>query len=104
MPYGNLLKKHYNTKIAIQGIDYPATLTGNLEPDGANAKGIKKMRDIVIEATEKCPNSKIVISGYSQGAAVVHGAAKRWSAAIVSRVNAAVTFGDTRYVIFYFLS
>ncbi|KAJ2970233.1 hypothetical protein NUW58_g9758 [Xylaria curta] len=39
---------------------------------------------------------KLVLSGYSQGAALVHAATKQLPAAVLNKVAAAVTYGDTR--------
>lgn len=47
-----------------------------------------------MKATSKCPNSAIVMSGYSQGAQVVHNAADQLGPASMSHVKAIVTFGD----------
>jgi cutinase len=47
-----------------------------------------------VQAVTKCPSTKIVVSGYSQGAQLVHTATQRLSAAAANRVTAIVTFGD----------
>ena len=47
-----------------------------------------------MQAVSKCPSTKIVVSGYSQGAQLVHTATQRLSAANAARVSAVVTFGD----------
>jgi cutinase len=42
-----------------------------------------------------CPDTKLILTGYSQGAMVVHNAASKLKAAgKISSVVAAVTFGD----------
>ncbi|EEY19848.1 cutinase [Verticillium alfalfae VaMs.102] len=45
-------------------------------------------------AASQCPNTRIVLSGYSQGAQLVHNAAEQISAAVTARVTAVLTFGD----------
>jgi predicted esterase len=50
------------------------------------------MTDVIWTAS-RCPSTKIVLSGYSQGAQLVHNAAVRTSAANAARV-AAGTFDD----------
>ncbi|KAF3358188.1 DNA replication complex GINS protein PSF2 [Verticillium dahliae VDG1] len=47
-----------------------------------------------LAAVTQCPNTKIVLSGYSQGAQLVHNAAEQISAAVTARVTAVLTFGD----------
>lgn len=43
---------------------------------------------------DKCPDSKITMSGYSQGGQVVHKAAQQLSAAAKEKVSSVVIFGD----------
>jgi hypothetical protein len=49
---------------------------------------------LVEQAAKKCPNTKIVMSGYSQGAMLVHNAAKAIPAETAQKVAAVVNFGD----------
>lgn len=49
------------------------------------------MASLVKQALSQCPNTKVVLGGYSQGAMVVHNAASSLSA---DQVKAAVLFGD----------
>ncbi|GLB35408.1 putative catalyzes the hydrolysis of cutin, a polyester that forms the structure of plant cuticle [Lyophyllum shimeji] len=74
------------------GIPYPADIAGFLA--GGDQGGATTMADDVTAKASACPNTKIVISGYSQGAQVTHLAAGKLSSAVQSRVNAAVVFGD----------
>ena len=50
----------------------------------------------VRQTATRCPNTKIVLAGYSQGAQLVHNAAVRTSAANAARVAAVVVFGDPK--------
>ena len=50
------------------------------------------MANLVKTAKSQCPNDKIVVSGYSQGAMVVHNAFKQGISA--SDVAGALMFGD----------
>jgi cutinase len=43
---------------------------------------------LILQAASKCPSTKIVVSGYSQGAQLVHTATQRLSAAQAARVSA----------------
>ncbi|KAG5652787.1 hypothetical protein H0H81_003667 [Sphagnurus paluster] len=52
------------------------------------------MANSVTAQATACPNTKIFISGYSQGAQVAHLAAGQLSADVQKRVNGAVVFGD----------
>lgn len=49
----------------------------------------------MIQTTIKqCPNTKIVMSGYSQGGQLVHNAAKLLPASTMAAVSSVVIFGD----------
>jgi cutinase len=79
-------------RLAIQGVTYPANVFGFLA--GGDAAGATTMFNLINQAATRCPSTKIVVSGYSQGAQLVHTATQRLSAATAARVNAVVTFGD----------
>lgn len=53
------------------------------------AAGSPGMENLVQQAISQCPDTKIALGGYSQGAMVVHKAAKS-----LNQVAAAVLFGD----------
>jgi cutinase len=55
-------------------------------------EGGKKMSDLVQSALSRCPGTKIIVSGYSQGAMVVHSALR--NGVISSQIGGAVLFGD----------
>lgn len=50
------------------------------------------MRTLIKRAKSQCPNTKIIASGYSQGAEVVHNALS--DASVANLVSGAVLFGD----------
>ncbi|TGJ76822.1 hypothetical protein E0Z10_g10817 [Xylaria hypoxylon] len=83
------------TNVATQGVDYDGLIGGNYYPGGAPPWGIYDMQAIISSAAA-CPHSKIVVSGYSQGAAIVHRAVEGLAADIRARVTGVVTFGDTQ--------
>ncbi|KAK8098111.1 carbohydrate esterase family 5 protein [Apiospora kogelbergensis] len=85
-----------DARVAAQGVNYSASLLGNLASGGAPANEATQMATLVGQVASKCPSSSIVIAGYSQGAALVHRAAEKLTAAARARVAAAVTFGDTQ--------
>ncbi|KAH7635920.1 cutinase-domain-containing protein [Sordaria sp. MPI-SDFR-AT-0083] len=84
------------TNVVTEGIDYPALLSTNFLPGGADLGGISEMKRLLNKAATECPNSKIVVSGYSQGAALVHRAVESMSEAVKNKIVAAVTYGDTQ--------
>ncbi|TFK97296.1 cutinase-domain-containing protein [Pterulicium gracile] len=81
--------------ISIQGVNYSATVLGYLQ--GGDPAGSTTMTNLINQAASKCPSTKIVIGGYSQGAQVAHNAAARLSAATTARIVTAFGFGDPFY-------
>ncbi|KAF8163708.1 cutA, cutinase A [Crassisporium funariophilum] len=78
--------------LSFQGVDYPANIAGFLE--GGDPAGSITMANDVTSTASSCPNTKIVMAGYSQGAQLVHNAAKQLSTSVQNRVDAVVVFGD----------
>ncbi|KAI3325125.1 cutinase-domain-containing protein [Xylariaceae sp. AK1471] len=83
------------TNVATQGVDYYGFLEGNYYPGGAPPWGIYDMQAILTSAAA-CPHSKIIVSGYSQGAAIVHRAIEGLTPEVKARIAGVVTFGDTQ--------
>ncbi|KAH8166691.1 hypothetical protein CIB48_g1529 [Xylaria polymorpha] len=83
------------TNVATQGVDYYGLIGGNYYPGGAPPWGIYDMQAIITSAAT-CAHSKIVVSGYSQGAAIVHRAIEALPAETRARIAGVVTFGDTQ--------
>ncbi|POS82935.1 hypothetical protein EPUL_005606 [Erysiphe pulchra] len=79
-------------KVAVQGIDYKAKLTGFLK--GGDIEGSNELIEMANIAATKCPDSKLVLSGFSQGAQVVHRAVGGLSSDVSSKISAVVLFGD----------
>ncbi|MCJ1224341.1 hypothetical protein MMC12_000986 [Toensbergia leucococca] len=79
------------SQVAAQGVDYPAT-AATIATEGGN--GSTTMVDLVAQALSQCPTTKIVLSGYSQGGEVVHGAATSLSTTQTSAISSVVLFGD----------
>ncbi|KAF2786042.1 carbohydrate esterase family 5 protein [Melanomma pulvis-pyrius CBS 109.77] len=96
---GPQFKKALEEKIdsvAFQGVneeDYPATLAEYVRENGSEscADGLAATVDAYIS---KCPDSKIVVLGWSQGALCAHKGLNRISASALPQVKGLVTFGD----------
>jgi cutinase len=84
--------------IWIQGVggQYAANLEGNLAPDGAPSKAIAEMTSLLRLADSKCPGSKIVAGGYSQGAALAAAAIRDIGDNIRNKIVGTVLFGYTK--------
>ena len=78
-----------NDRVTVQGVDYAASAAGNINFGG---DGGQKMADLVKLAKSQCPSTKIIVSGYSQGAMVVHNTFSKGVSA--ADVSGAVMFGD----------
>ncbi|KAF2667078.1 cutinase-domain-containing protein [Microthyrium microscopicum] len=89
-PFIAALRKQIGaSRVTVQGVEYPATTTTLATGGGV---GPANMAADVKQALLQCPNTKIVLSGYSQGGEVVHNAFKQGITA--SQIAAAVMFGD----------
>ncbi|KAI3323659.1 carbohydrate esterase family 5 protein [Xylariaceae sp. AK1471] len=91
-----LIKALGASKVAIQGVTYGASLLTNVLPGGCDPTEAKNFATLLSGAANKCPSSKIVVSGYSQGAALLHAAVEQLASSVTARIYAAVTFGDTQ--------
>jgi len=79
-----------NNQVALQGVNYAADTAGDAD---MGAEGAPNLVSLVQQALKQCPSTKIALSGYSQGAMVVHYAVQK-SGLPVADVGAAVLFGD----------
>lgn len=89
-------------------VDYPATLTNYAN---SSAQGVSALTTQLTRQVAKCPDQKIVLAGFSQGAHVVLDvlggggggvlgkATPPISASIAGHVTAVATFGDPRHVV-----
>lgn len=63
-------------------------------PPVADLVTLANRASLVTQAFSQCPDTQVVMSGYSQGAQVTHLAAADLPAATMEKVSAVVTFGD----------
>lgn len=75
--------------VAVQGVDYPANIEGYLE--GGDRAGASRLADLTNQAASTCPDTQIVLSGYSQGAQVVHLGEAQIPAEVAAKVAAVVS-------------
>jgi len=94
-PTANGVKANFDS-VAVQGIDYGALLSTNFLPGGADPAGIAEMKDLIGQANSQCPDSMLVVGGYSQGAALTHRAVEDLPQDQKDQIVAAFTFGDTQ--------
>ncbi|PBP15383.1 hypothetical protein BUE80_DR013880, partial [Diplocarpon rosae] len=64
-PAGRALKGALGEdQVAVEGIDYAAAIRTNLLPGGADPAGVTEMRNLLVDAASKCPNSALLAGGY----------------------------------------
>jgi len=78
------------SSLTLQGVNYPASAAGNAD---CGADGGADMASEVTTILSRCPHTKIALSGYSQGACVVHNAAAS-QGLDDTKISAVVLFGD----------
>ncbi|TVY65673.1 Cutinase, partial [Lachnellula suecica] len=81
-------------QLAIQGVDYPADLVGFLA--GGSPIGGAVMAALINHTLTSCPTTPLVLSGYSQGAQVVHLATAALPSNTTSKIASVVLFGDPK--------
>ncbi|KAB8264762.1 cutinase-domain-containing protein [Aspergillus pseudonomiae] len=79
--------------LTFQGVNgYSASVESYLA--GGDAAGSKSMASDATEILTKCPDTKLIMSGYSQGCQVVHNAVEQLPAEIASKISSVLLFGD----------
>lgn len=81
------------TKVIPKARGYPVQYPASINTTGIS-QGAKDVITRLEKQSKDCPNEKFALVGYSQGAAVMHAAAKNISADIQSKIVALVMFGD----------
>lgn len=88
-----LIQEFGAENVAVQGVDdYSATIESNASMGSDGGPSMAKLGQ---QAISQCPNTKLVLSGYSQGATVTHYAVKQGGLP-VNDVAAVVLYGDPR--------
>ncbi|KAI1334836.1 cutinase [Xylariaceae sp. FL0016] len=82
--------------VATEGVDYGALLSTNFLPGGADLAGISTMKGLINDAASQCPDSTLLVGGYSQGAAMVHRVVEDLDTDVQDQIAGVVTFGDTQ--------
>ena len=88
--------------LGVQGVPYPATIAGYLEQgDPVGSATFGQMAD---QIASQCPDTKLVLSGYSQGAQLVHNGAAKVAPSTAAKVVAVVlckrcAHGRTMYLL-----
>ncbi|KAE8416447.1 cutinase-domain-containing protein [Aspergillus pseudocaelatus] len=79
--------------LSFQGVNgYSASVEGYLA--GGEAAGSKAMASQASDILSKCPDTKLVMSGYSQGCQIVHNAVEQLPAEHASKISSVLLFGD----------
>ncbi|KZL79965.1 cutinase protein [Colletotrichum incanum] len=77
--------------VTVEGVSYPADIGGIMSETTGTGPGSTAMTQQANQWLSKCPQTKLILTGYSQGGMVVHNAGKKLNG---KGVVAAVTFGD----------
>ncbi|KAL1967662.1 hypothetical protein VTN77DRAFT_2919 [Rasamsonia byssochlamydoides] len=88
------LQNHISSSdLTIQGVNnYAASVEGYLE--GGDPSGSAEMSSQIESVYSTCPNTKLIVSGYSQGCQIVHNAVAKLPAATASWISSVLLFGD----------
>ncbi|KAI9055949.1 hypothetical protein LZ554_000884 [Drepanopeziza brunnea f. sp. 'monogermtubi'] len=79
-------------QFSVQGVNkYSASVEGFLA--GGDARGSKEMAAQISDAFLDCPETKLVVAGYSQGGQLVHNALAALPAKVAAWVSKVVLFG-----------
>ncbi|KAH8174065.1 cutinase domain-containing protein [Sarocladium implicatum] len=96
-PTGNALKQKYGAdRVAVEGVPYGALISTNALPGGTDSRSAGQMRTLIEQAASQCPDSALVVGGYSQGAAVTHRAVENLPQETKDKIAAAFMYGDTQ--------
>ncbi|KAK5709733.1 hypothetical protein LTR17_019494 [Elasticomyces elasticus] len=81
------------SNVAVQGVnDYAASSLEFCE--GGSSTASQNLIELIEQTMFQCPNTKLCISGYSQGAQVVHNAAQLLNPHATKFISSVILFGD----------
>ncbi|KAH6906782.1 cutinase [Coprinopsis sp. MPI-PUGE-AT-0042] len=101
------VQRQSSQRVSSSSVDYPATLTDYAE---SSSEGTANLKTLLTSQVNRCPNQKIVLVGYSQGAHIIGDAlaggggtligpkTQPISSTISDKVIAVVQMGDPRWV------
>jgi len=95
-----LKKKLGEAKVGCQGVPYPAGIMENViyaAGKGTSDSAIQQGVDIFNKVAAKCPESKIVFSGYSQGGALMTAAVSILKPEVKAKVVGGILYGSTKH-------
>ncbi|KAM0335616.1 hypothetical protein ACHAQA_000664 [Verticillium albo-atrum] len=96
-PLSRGLKAIYGeARVATEGVNYAAIPAPNFLLGGTDGPSIAAMSAVLLGAATNCPASKVVVCGYSQGAAVAHRSIESLPPAAQSQIVGVLTVGDTQ--------
>ncbi|KAL9083356.1 MAG: hypothetical protein Q9165_008556 [Trypethelium subeluteriae] len=79
--------------VAVQGVDnYPGNPAEFCA--GGSPEGSQNLAKLISQTRQQCPKTKLCVTGYSQGSAVVHNGISQLSAEDTAFINSVVLFGD----------
>ncbi|KAF2666453.1 putative cutinase, partial [Microthyrium microscopicum] len=85
-------------QVACQGVggNYKALLAPNTLPLGTDQASIDQATSVITSAMTACPQSQMVLAGYSQGSAVISQAVQALPADMKAKVMAVAFYGYTK--------
>lgn len=103
--FSSILFKGMNA--VLQGTPYPAQMGSDAVYGNSVTTGVYSLQGIIKSAVEQCPNQKIVLMGYSQGAEVIGDAlcsstastTQQLSSQYADNIKAIVLWGDPAHVV-----
>ncbi|KAM0282854.1 hypothetical protein ACHAQH_002858 [Verticillium albo-atrum] len=96
-PLSRGLKAIYgDSRVATEGVNYAAIPQPNFLPGGTDGPSVAAMSGVLLGAATNCPASKVVVCGYSQGAAVAHRSIQSLPPAAQTQIVGVLTVGDTQ--------
>jgi cutinase len=96
-PTANGLKTRFGAdRVAVEGVEYAARIGTNALPGGTDRASIAEMQGLIESAASQCPDSALVVGGYSQGAALTHRSVENLPQATKDQIAAAFMYGDTQ--------